>query len=87
MIEVLTVQSNQKINGDQELSKPQRIKNQRNVIDKKLKSIDYVLKIQQEGFELFNQRNPDRMVKPETFFEFVSLEQIPEYIGMMQRSF
>ena len=94
MIEVLTVQPKQtdKI-SDQELSeKPHRyIKNrfntQRKLIDEKLKSVNYVLRIKQEGCGRYLKRFPDSMIEDRMFFEFVSLEQIPEYIGMMQRSF
>ena len=94
MIEVLNVHPNQtdKISNEELSKKPHkyiknRVNTQRKLIDEKLKSVDYVLKIKQEGCEKYIKSYPDSMVKENVFYEFVSLEQIPEYIGMMQRTF
>ena len=60
---------------------------QRDEIEKKLKKKDYVLTVYQTGDEGMSMGNHERKVFPRRYYVVCSLEEIPDYIKSMKRSF
>ena len=64
-----------------------KVKEQCTEINAQLKKKDYLLTVYKTGDERFSRGNYEKQVFPQRFYVACSLEEIPEYIEMMQKPF
>ena len=67
----------------------EKLKTQRNAIDKILKEKNYLLTVFETGHEFGVKTNgkPDMTILPNTYYVMCSLEEIPEFIELMKKPF